>query len=670
MSSYRYEERAKSHANGPRLRDDVRLANNDNEPRSGGGSHGDGYRRGRGAFSSHSYDPEAEREVRLNRHNKSLTVHVSNNFYQDPNSASSSNRRGHGNNNNGASGTRSQGPLRSSLRSSTNGYSTDGRNQHRIRFDTSERKRNRSFREYSDNSVSHAEWKPDASGIPMDSRHNGQSRQNVGNRGGFNSSWSSGDWNRNSGPRRSGRRNEGARGDDGGFRVRRRGGSGGSFSFRGPEDENTNDRDNRSRTGGLRRRGSMRGSRGGRRGVGSYRGTANTPFSSKHEEDGNNYDENPNLDKPAGTENPEDSNSTDDDQYHLSVDMKAHSESAAENELEIPKADAESATVSEALDEQPSNEEQKDDDDDTSENSSQMKSNSDDDDDGGDDDDDDNDSDEESPDEAGGEEVEISHDSHLEEEEEATGDSNVAEQGLEPCHENVVESEPSNEAVTSDVHLAAENSATEIHKETIAGSLLESSETEPHKEMVQNDIYQSEKEESHPDTLEGAHKDADSDNSKEDVALKHEEEAKEVEEENSSTEEPKDATSEEANTTNEKKDAAVVAAKEFKQSKEETEQKVTPPDPLAQSTEPDGNTTNGDSGEGDVSVKSIAAEDNQNSSAQNGTGEVTLASPTTVAKPTPEMDKMPTTGEGNATAECSLKTGVGTTKKTEENPSK
>lgn len=44
----------------------------------------------------------------------------------------------------------------------------------------------------------------------------------------------------------------------------------------------------RSRIGGLRRRGSMRGSRGSRRGGGSWRGTANTPSSSKPEGDDNN----------------------------------------------------------------------------------------------------------------------------------------------------------------------------------------------------------------------------------------------------------------------------------------------------------------------------------------------------------------------------------------------
>lgn len=330
MNSYRCEERGKSHANGHRFREDVRLMNKDEEPRVGREGRGDNFRRsGRGGNFSFNhtttYEPEVERHVHVTRHKENLIVRIPNDHYQmDLNGKPNINRRGQGNNNsninNGNNGTISgvrsnQGPLRSSMRNSNN----DGQNQPRPRFETSERHRNRSFREYTDNGP---DWKSDGSGY------------NGGSRGMFNSAFVSADWNRNLGGRRSGRYNDGA---DGGSRgMRRRGGGGGGggdngfISYRVSEIDYQSDRDNRmgdrSHHGGrsgFNRRGSIRGSRngGGRSGRGGG-------FSSRvHDKNQSAYkpevdDHTSELDKQDGIVNPEDSNSTDEDQYHLNVDMK------------------------------------------------------------------------------------------------------------------------------------------------------------------------------------------------------------------------------------------------------------------------------------------------------------------------------------------------------------
>ncbi|VUZ54624.1 unnamed protein product [Hymenolepis diminuta] len=338
MSSYRYEERGKSHANGHRLRDDVRYLNKDEEPRGGREGRGDGFRRSsRGgnfnfSHTSATYEPEVERHIHVTRHNDTLIVRIPNDHYQpDPNGKPNINRRGQGSNNNNISnnnngtigGVRpSQGPLRASMRNSNN----DGQNQPRPRFETSERHRNRPFREYSDNTPY---WKSEGSGY-----NGGQPRQgSVGSRGIFNSAWVSVEGSRNLGGRRSGKHNDGV---DGGSRgMRRRGGGGGGgdnvvVSFRVPENEHQNDRDNKmgdrshhSNRGGFHRRGSMRGSRscGGRGGRGagfSSRGHDDNRPTSKLEDD----DHTPELEKQDNAVNPEDSNSTDEDKYQLNVDMK------------------------------------------------------------------------------------------------------------------------------------------------------------------------------------------------------------------------------------------------------------------------------------------------------------------------------------------------------------
>nr|CDS25691.1 expressed protein [Hymenolepis microstoma] len=331
MSSYRFEERGKSHPNGHfnRYREDVRLLNKDEEPRVGREGRGDTFRRsGRGSNFNFNhttnYEPEVERHIHVTRRKENLIVRIPNDHYQmDLNGKPNVNRRGQGNNNsninNGNNGTISgirpnQGPLRSSMRNSNN----DGQNQPRTRYETSERHRNRSFREYSDNGP---DWKPDGSGY------------SGGSRGMFNSAFVSADWNRNLGARRSGRYNDGA---DGGSRgMRRRGGGGGGgdngfISYRVSENDYQNDRDNRmgdrSHHGGrgsFNRRGSIRGSR-----IGGGRGGRGGGFSSRaHDNDQSSYkpevdDHTSELDKQDGVVNPEDSNSTDDDQYHLNVDLK------------------------------------------------------------------------------------------------------------------------------------------------------------------------------------------------------------------------------------------------------------------------------------------------------------------------------------------------------------
>ncbi|VDO04372.1 unnamed protein product [Rodentolepis nana] len=330
MNSYRFEERGKSHANGhfSRFREDVRHMNKDEEPRAVREGRSEPFRRsGRGANFNFNhtatYEPEVERHVHVTRRKENLIVRIPNDHYQmDLNGKPNVNRRGQGNNNsnisNGNSGTISgvrpnQGPLRSSMRNSNN----DGQNQPRPRFETSERHRNRSFREYSD---SGPDWKPDGSGY------------NGGSRGMFNSAFVSSDWNRNLGGRRSGRYNDGA---DGGSRGMRRrgggvGGDNGFIPFRVSESDYQNDRDNRmgdrshhGARGGFNRRGSIRGSRnGGSRGARgggfSSRAHDNNQSACKPEVD----DHTSELDKQNCIVNPEDSNSTDDDQYHLNVDMK------------------------------------------------------------------------------------------------------------------------------------------------------------------------------------------------------------------------------------------------------------------------------------------------------------------------------------------------------------
>ncbi|KAL5968228.1 hypothetical protein TSMEX_004083 [Taenia solium] len=314
MSSYRHEERAKSHTAGARMRDDVRFASKGEDSRRF-----DGPRRLRGGYTSHPYEMENERVVHCNRYNDGLIVRVPNDLCHNPNASSTSRR--------GQSGNHPQASVRSNFKSANSGYPTEALNQSRNRFETSGKQRSLSFREGLGNvpepSMLPLEWKPDASRISMEYRSQAKTRQhgNVGRRGMSSTSRASGELDRSSGGRRGG----GVGGaSNGGGRMRRRGGGSGgddaTASFRVPDNESAHDQGYQTGEkprGGFHQRGKTRGFRSARRG-GSRRGAINGHLGSKNEVE----DSAPGVGEHGNSENPEDSNSTDDDQYRLTVDLK------------------------------------------------------------------------------------------------------------------------------------------------------------------------------------------------------------------------------------------------------------------------------------------------------------------------------------------------------------
>ncbi|KAH9280159.1 hypothetical protein ECG_06890 [Echinococcus granulosus] len=307
MKSYRHEERAKSHTTETRIRGDVRFDSKGEEPRRF-----DGPRRPRGGYKNLSYETESERKVHLTRYNDGLIIQVSNDRCRNSN-ASLIYRRGH-------SVIHPQPPLKSNFKSVNNGHPTDTSSRSRNHFETSGRQRSFSFREGLANipepSMLPLDWKPDASGIPTDFRfqdeHQPKAVQcgNIGRRG---------DWNRSSSARRGG---GGGGLSNGGRKMRRRGGAGDdtTASFRVADNGIVHDRDNQTGErprSGPHGRGNMRGSRSSRRG-GAWRGATDVHLGSKDETQGNG----PGAGEHGNPENLEDSTSTDDGQYQLTVDLK------------------------------------------------------------------------------------------------------------------------------------------------------------------------------------------------------------------------------------------------------------------------------------------------------------------------------------------------------------
>ncbi|KAL5108178.1 hypothetical protein TcWFU_009346 [Taenia crassiceps] len=313
MSSYRHEERTKSHTAGSRMRGDVRFASKDEDSRRF-----DGPRRLRDKYTNHPYEMENERIVHRNRYNDGLIVRVPNDLCHNPNAPLTSRW--------GQDINHPQASLRSSFKSANNGHPTDAPSQPRIRFETSGRQRSLSYREELTNipepSMLPLDWKPDASGISMDYRVQAKIRQRgkAGRRGMSSTPRTSCDWDRSSGGRRGG----GGRGvSNRGGRMRRRGGGDGddaTASFRVSDYESAYDQDNQvgdRPRGGLRHRNKMRSFRSARRG-GTRRGAIDVHCGSKNEVEDYACD----VGEHRNSENLEDSNSTDDDQYRLTVDLK------------------------------------------------------------------------------------------------------------------------------------------------------------------------------------------------------------------------------------------------------------------------------------------------------------------------------------------------------------